>query len=1216
MGTFGQHCRRLPLLLWKNWILRKRHWVVTTLQVLLPVILVMGFSYLNYSLTSGNEGVKEKGQMHIASKMGLIEYAVGELNYTRVAYVPSNDFTDKVIKSVDDSIKRYYPDTIIDWKGFATEASVEKIVQPQFLVPGIRTTPTDDISAAIIFKKQFNNVGSIPSKGIYSYTLRFVKDSANTRELFPAEQKITGQYEITGFTGLQLLLDQVITNELTSTELNESFVFMTMPAYGQDSVFMGILPLILVLSFILIVPTVVREIVSERQSGIKELMRIMGLPNWMHLLGWLIDSIIFLSITVTLVTFLLYFKFSSNSSAVITHGDASLGWVVIFIYCMTSVAMCIFIASFFEQPALATTLGLLVWVLTYFGLALIVDRQYHSLNIWLVAFLCFIPNLGCSLCLRNIREFESTGVGAGWKNVYETASVFKHEWLSVGHILVIMFVSMVFFLLLAMYVENIMPFTFGVRKPWYYIFTSSCVRKPKIIDSDELGSKAGEEETHGEYFESEPTHISPGVEILHLAKEFGNGKIAVNNLSLNIFKGQITALLGHNGAGKTTTMSILTGIISPTRGTALIDGHNIRSDMEGARQNMGLCPQQNMLFDRLTVKEHLLFFAKLKGTNRGRANLEIEGFLNQLDMRKKMNAMSKALSGGQKRKLNLAMALVGGSRVVILDEPTSGMDPESRRAMWDLLMAERGRRTILLTTHLMEEADVLGDRIAIMAEGRLKCCGSPTFLKNKYGAGYTIRMTLKDKAKADKILSTVQNHVTNASFKGMPNSLELAVILPSLEDSAVFPSLFSDLESNKEKLGIQTVGLSLTTMDEIFMKVILMDQNIESAPEPPSVRNIPSKSKSVTVTESKPKVVKSLGNEQMKNASRSNIAFREESQTASLHPEVSNQGNYPRESKSEIHVHEPTKRTGSSLGKLHFYAILMKRVHYSRRNLKIVLIQLILSLVLVIWTIVACNKYRSPSIDDVDRPPLQFTLSSYSDPVTPYRDNGSIRNLGGVYAEVVGKSSVKLAASGNFHDYLKSKATEDLVKYRRSYIVGADLDNALMNVSSKMQLLYYSTLPNHALPLAANIISNTFLRLLSRNISGGDFSIDANNHPLPSRYRDMSNAFKIAKSELKGFSGFSDIFLSLISVGLAVVAAFLVIFPAEERITKAKHLQLMTGVNVFIFWGTSLLWDFFVLFVIICILLCCFPIFETSSPYIISTIRNYDHYPMGNTSLI
>uniref|UniRef100_A0A023GFR6 Putative atp-binding cassette subfamily protein a abc1 member 2 n=1 Tax=Amblyomma triste TaxID=251400 RepID=A0A023GFR6_AMBTT len=176
-------------------------------------------------------------------------------------------------------------------------------------------------------------------------------------------------------------------------------------------------------------------------------------------------------------------------------------------------------------------------------------------------------------------------------------------------------------------------------------------------------------------------------------------------------------------------MSILTGLFPPTSGYATIYGHDIRTEMDLIRQSMGMCPQHNVLFDELTVEEHLWFYARLKHTPDSNIKDETEKIIQDLGLPLKRFSKVDCLSGGMKRKLSVAIAFVGGSRVVILDEPTAGVDPYSRRAIWDLILKYKKERTILLSTHHMDEADVLGDRIAVISHGQLRCCGTSLFLK-------------------------------------------------------------------------------------------------------------------------------------------------------------------------------------------------------------------------------------------------------------------------------------------------------------------------------------------------------------------------------------------------------------------------------------------------------------------------------------------------------
>lgn len=150
-------------------------------------------------------------------------------------------------------------------------------------------------------------------------------------------------------------------------------------------------------------------------------------------------------------------------------------------------------------------------------------------------------------------------------------------------------------------------------------------------------------------------------------------------------------------------MSMLTGMMVPTSGSAIINGHDIRHDINGVRASLGLCPQHNILFDELTVKEHIVFFSQLKGLDNMEVKEEVDKFVKLIDLMPKINSLSKTLSGGMKRKLCVCIALCGGSKVVLLDEPTSGMDPASRRALWDMLREEKRGRTLLLSTHFMDE---------------------------------------------------------------------------------------------------------------------------------------------------------------------------------------------------------------------------------------------------------------------------------------------------------------------------------------------------------------------------------------------------------------------------------------------------------------------------------------------------------------------------------
>ncbi|CAN7944115.1 unnamed protein product, partial [Ixodes pacificus] len=319
-------------------------------------------------------------------------------------------------------------------------------------------------------------------------------------------------------------------------------------------------------------------------------------------------------------------------------------------------------------------------------------------------------------------------------------------------------------------------------------------------------------------------------------------KLAVNRLSLNLYEGQITSFLGHNGAGKTTTMSILTGLFPPTSGYALIYGRDIRTEMDVIRQNMGMCPQHNVLFDELTVEEHLWFYARLKQTPDSNIKDETDKIIQDLSLPLKRHSKVDCLSGGMKRKLSVAIAFVGGSHVVILDEPTAGVDPYSRRAIWDLILKYKKERTILLSTHHMDEADVLGDRIAVISHGQLRCCGTSLFLKNNLGKGYHLTLVKQppqhhsgDCGSCERaVTSFIRRHVETASLVSETQH-ELHYILPLLElRKGSFEKLFSALEASLGFLGISSYGIKNTTLEEVFLKVAEEASRSDSESELPS----------------------------------------------------------------------------------------------------------------------------------------------------------------------------------------------------------------------------------------------------------------------------------------------------------------------------------------------------------------------------------------------
>lgn len=378
----------------------------------------------------------------------------------------------------------------------------------------------------------------------------------------------------------------------------------------------------------------------------------------------------------------------------------------------------------------------LIWFTQYIPAAF-AFVVYESLPLSQKLGICILPNSGMGLAFRVALNYEGTGEGLQWKNLFRPVSLDDN--LSVGHILLVMLFSCLIYLVICLYVEQIYPGEFGIAKKWYFPLTARfwCAKKTFANQDQNLGEENPTYSQHPENFENEPSFKEIGLKVKNLKRKFGK-KVAVNGVSLNMYIDEITVLLGHNGAGKTTTIGMITGVIPPTSGTAIINGYDIRTNTEAARMSLGFCPQRNILFEEMSVANHIAFFSCLKGVKRSDLKAEISKYLKKIDLEDKANVVVSKLSGGMKRKLSLCCAMCGDTKVVLCDEPSSGLDPAARRQLWDLLQAEKSNRTILLTTHFMDEADVLGDRIAIMSEGVVKCYGTSFFLKKQFGSGYRL----------------------------------------------------------------------------------------------------------------------------------------------------------------------------------------------------------------------------------------------------------------------------------------------------------------------------------------------------------------------------------------------------------------------------------------------------------------------------------------------
>jgi ABC-2 type transport system ATP-binding protein len=254
--------------------------------------------------------------------------------------------------------------------------------------------------------------------------------------------------------------------------------------------------------------------------------------------------------------------------------------------------------------------------------------------------------------------------------------------------------------------------------------------------------------------------------VLHgITKLYGQLK-AVDDFSLAVERGQIFGLLGPNGAGKTTLIRILTTLLRPTSGDALVEGRSVRTEGREVRRLIGVVPQENNLDRYLTARENLVLHARMHGMSPAEYNATIDELLELTGLSGRQHDFPDTYSGGMQRRLVVARALVHRPRILFLDEPTTGLDPQSRRAVWEYIQTLRATMTIFLTTHYMDEADLLCDRIVIMDHGRILVDGTATQLKEQFAHSHHYDLEFRGNADRYELLLKGLPFVTSSERSG------------------------------------------------------------------------------------------------------------------------------------------------------------------------------------------------------------------------------------------------------------------------------------------------------------------------------------------------------------------------------------------------------------------------------------------------------------------
>eukprot|EP00742_Colponemidia_sp_Colp-10_P005314 GILJ01005677.1.p1 GENE.GILJ01005677.1~~GILJ01005677.1.p1 ORF type:complete len:1586 (+),score=373.31 GILJ01005677.1:210-4760(+) len=906
-------------------------------------------------------------------------------------------------------------------------------------------------------------------------------------------------------------------------------------------------PFVLVLAFLFPISQLAKRLVEEKELRLREGTMIMGLTKTAFFSSWLL--IYYAQMLTVSIAAAIILKVS-----VTTESDFFILLVLYLFFALTTINFAALLATFFNKSRIAAIVVPLLFFIVAIP-AFAMPMSAHPALFYVFSLLCPTP-LGVGLKLIFGYEMNS---GMGWNMVVSPIDKPYNYMVAIAFLIF----DFILYMALMIYFDLVLPKEWGTtRHPLFCLF-GCCSKKPSR-DADEDDNCELEAQSGEGVIDNPSRHMGPShggrsalqdypvvnslstVHVQNLRKEFdGHGKeknVAVNDFNLRLFPDGITVLLGHNGAGKTTVMNMMTGMMPPTDGDVNIYGKSIRHDMQAIRRDIGFCPQHNILWADLTCMEHLQYFARLKGYSGAEVDEEAIEMLRKVDLLDKKDVFSKNLSGGQKRKLSVAIAFMGKARLVLLDEPTAGMDVAARRHTWDVLKEMSKGRTILLTTHYMDEADLLGSRIAIMSKGSLHSYGTPMHLKNNLGSGYVMRIaSTVPITDPSKILREVQRILPSATIKESKGQ-ELSITLPK-EGTRSFPAVIRALEEpqTKRALNISSVSVSVSSLEDVFL-AIAEHEEMEGK------------------TQAELDEEHALIHSAFDSLETVYTRLQEKNRAAAIESGDVEMGN----------VNGGKAPTMGATGSFErqFRGMIMKRINHGRRDYCALCLQIVAPLVCIIIAM-GLGEIGAPSPkryywdnnglygeQDVD----QTTATNNCPLINDYFDTDFV---------TIDRQS--LATTSDFSEYLLSQFNTNGDRER---MVSFSCNDTFSN-----NVLLVNVTGLASAPQAVNQFYRAKLRAHNGNPAA---TIEAAQWPFPFTEREQSQIDTISAVLVALF----------ILIPFTFIPSTYVAFIVRERECKSKHLQFVSGASYIAYWLANFVFDLVSYLVTVGIAFIVFAIFD------------------------
>ena len=622
---------------------------------------------------------------------------------------------------------------------------------------------------------------------------------------------------------LSKLLIKVYENKTLNYNFNMTFGFNPYPEHRDYSKSMvdissvvSFLSFIIALQFSLIAYNFNMRMIDEKENKLNILLERQGISKFKYNLSWLI-------------TFFALFSFSNLGCLLYIYFFIKVHFFLAIIN-MLLFSLAIFSSCVFFTTCIKTTKTGMTAVKffnfgsIFLGFVIVLSKTAKFTKI----IFCFIPQINIYVCLATIFHLNMFN-DLSWDLIW-----LKYAKMSYMESIIMYMAEIIFYLGLSTFIQSYRDS--GLRFiPYLKSFFVTVSREVNSKTIERTKSKGNEDdnecmidekeeelrfETHHQELSAtnqKKKEANQYLRILNVSKAFDEVK-AVKNFNGELFSNEIFCLLGHNGAGKSTLINMISGIFDPDEGDIQLNGRSLVTDKKYLFENIGLCQQEDIFFEYLTVKEHLEFMCKIKGS---RVNYEeIQDLINRIDLVEKQYSLCKTLSGGQKRKLCIALALIGRSQIILLDEPTSGMDVMARRALWEFLKNYKNNKIILLTTHFLDEAEYLGDRIGIMSDGNYLCSGTSSFLKSKYPCGFNINLlvnsTVFNEEYKNQLYNGILKYEPNAEIKVASKGV-FSINIPS--NNQHIQEIFDFIEESKTQYGIEDYTVGSTSLEDVFLKI-------------------------------------------------------------------------------------------------------------------------------------------------------------------------------------------------------------------------------------------------------------------------------------------------------------------------------------------------------------------------------------------------------------